>query len=85
MTKIVTHQHIWKPAFIPGGVVTTTLCGRKSVIRENHADLNVGDDVTCKFCLALLKSDRPTYAKRFLGMSCEEVEAISQARLARSS
>jgi hypothetical protein len=84
MSKVVTHQQIWKPAFIPGGVVTATLCGRKSGIREDAADLNVGENVSCKFCLAILRSDRPTYAKRFLGMSCEEVEAISQQRLAKS-
>jgi len=85
MSKVVTHQHIWKPAFIPGGVVTATLCGRKSAIMENACDLNVGDAVTCKFCLAILNSDRQTYNKRFVGMSCEEVEIISQSRMKAAS
>jgi hypothetical protein len=81
MSKLVTHQHIWKPSWIPGGVTGATLCGRKSGIRESEADLNVGENVTCKLCLAILKSDRPHYAKRFLGMSSYEVEVISQSRM----
>ena len=83
MAKAVTHQHIWKPAFIPGGVVSSTLCGRKSGIREAAADLNVGtrQEVTCKFCLSILRGDRRAYGMRFLGMSSEDVEAISQSRL----
>ena len=85
MAKVVTHQHIWKPAFVPGGVVTATLCGRKSVIREDALDLNVGESVTCKLCLAILNGDRQNYNKRFVGMSCEEVEIISQSRMKAAS
>lgn len=74
MAKVVTHQHIWKPAIF-GGVMTATLCGIKSTIRADAADLNVGDDVTCKVCQAILRGERTAYGKRFVGMSYEEVEA----------
>jgi len=55
--------------------MTATLCGIKSTIRADAADLNVGDDVTCKVCQAILRGERTSYGKRFVGMSHEEVEA----------
>jgi hypothetical protein len=83
MSKVVTHQHVWKPAFIPGGVVSDTLCGIKSQIRADALDLNIGDDVTCKVCQSIIRGKRAAYGKRFIGMSYEEVETISTARLRR--
>ncbi len=74
MAKVVTHQHIWKPGLF-GGVMTATLCGIKSTIRADAADLNVGDDVTCKVCQAIIRGERTAYGKRFIGMSYAEVEA----------
>lgn len=78
MAKLVTHQHIWKPAM--GGVAGATLCGVQSKIAADAADLNVGENVTCKNCLAIIRGDRVAYGKQFIGMSYEAVEAISQQR-----
>jgi hypothetical protein len=77
VAKVATHQHIWKPGMF-GGVMTATLCGIKSTIRADAADLNVGDDVTCKVCLAIIRGERASYGKQFIGMSHEEVEAMVQ-------
>ncbi len=63
-----------------GGVAGATLCGVQSGIASDAADLNVGDNVTCKNCLAIIRGERPAFGKRFIGMSYEEVEAISQQR-----
>jgi hypothetical protein len=79
--KVVTHQHIWKPGMF-GGVTTGTLCGIKSTIRANNADLNVGDNVTCKVCQKILSGERRAFGERFVGLSYEEVEAISERRRA---
>jgi len=84
VAKLVTHQPVWKPAMF-GGVTNSTLCGVRSVIRADAADLNVGDDVTCKLCNAILRGDRVAYGKQFLGKSHEEVEAISLRRAAKSN
>lgn len=77
MAKVVTHQGVWKPGAF-GGVTNSTLCGVASGIARDAADLNVGDDVTCKNCLAIINGERPAYAKQFLGMTYEQVEATQR-------
>ena len=54
-----------------GGVTTATLCGIQSAIRADAADLNVGDDVTCKVCNAILRGDRRAFGKQFVGLSSQ--------------
>lgn len=76
MGKLVTHQSVWIPGMF-GGVTPTTLCGRMSEISAAAADMNVGDDVTCKNCLSIISGDRMTFRKRYLGMGFEEVEALA--------
>lgn len=56
----VIHEGIYKPNVF-GGVTTTTLCGRVSNACDDG--MNVGDAVTCKFCLRILKTPNHYNAK----------------------
>jgi len=73
---LVTHKQVWKPAMF-GGVTSATLCGTKSVIESDKANMNVGDDVTCKNCLAILSGKRRRFTSQFVDLTYEQVEQLA--------
>ena len=48
--RAVVHGQIYRSGPF-GGTVNTTLCGRMRSLTDG---MNVGDEVTCKFCLRIL-------------------------------
>lgn len=49
---MVIHKSVVRPGLL-GGTLTTTLCGRMRTISDG---MNIGDEVTCKFCLRKMAS-----------------------------
>jgi hypothetical protein len=78
MTKLVTHQSVWKP--VMGGVSNDTLCGVYSKISADSADMNVGGNVTCKICLALIAGKRVSYNSKYLGKTAQQIRDEIEAR-----
>ena len=60
---IVTHKQIYK-AGLHGGTVNTTLCGRVSDALPDG--MNVGENVTCKLCLAIIADPKHWRHVRYL-------------------
>jgi hypothetical protein len=50
MKRSVIHKQILRPGPF-GGTVNTTLCGR---VATGSDGMNIGGEVTCKFCLKIL-------------------------------